>query len=164
MPGGPHPPQGAQRQPSGPHPGDAPQVGSAPHLRGKIPHLRTNRAAGRGSSPLPPGPFSGGRASFGRLNRATVRSLLPGGREGNRTELFASASGSFSGDREESFHPCVRASFGRLNRATGRSLLPGGREGGRRLSGPPFRCRAEGAAQNRRKGEGAKVGNNPQKI
>ena len=71
---------------------------------------------------------------------------------------------SFSGDREGSFHPCVRAFFRRLNRTTGRSLLPDGREGGRRLSGTPFRCRAEGVAQSRRDDEAAKVGNNPQKI
>ena len=71
---------------------------------------------------------------------------------------------SFSGGRAESFHPCVQAFFKRLNTTTVRSLLPDGREGGRRLSGTPFRCRAEGAAQSRRDDEATKVGNNPKKI
>ena len=158
-------------------------------------------AAGRSPSTPASGPFSGSReesfhpcvrASFGRLNRTTERSLLPDGREGGRAKFFAPASEvflrrpggvlpplrpglfrapqqdnrtePFTDGREEPFHPCFRASFGRLNRATVRSLLPDGREGGRRLSGTPFRCRAEGAAQSRRDDEAAKVGNNPQKI
>ena len=106
-----------------------------------------------------------------------LRPPLRAPQQGNRTEPFTGRSGgrpggafpplpprSFSGGREESFHPCLRASFGRLNRTTGRSLLPDGRESGRRLSGSPFRCRTEGAAQSRRDDEAAKVGNNPQKI
>ena len=111
MPAGPHPPQGALGQPSGPHPGDTPRVGSAPHLRGKIPHPRTNRAAGRSSSTPASEVFlrAAGRSSSTPASEVFLR--RPGG------VLLPLPPRSFSGGRAEFFYPCLRG----LSPAAGRS-------------------------------------------
>ena len=85
-------------------------------------------AAGRSPSTPASGPFSGSReesfhpcvrASFGRLNRTTGRSILPDGREGGRAELFAPASGPLSGASTGQPYGAFHRTAGR---AAGRSL------------------------------------------
>ena len=100
----------------------------------------------------------------GGVLRPCLRGLSPATGRSPSTPASGPLSGASTGQPDGAFYRTAGRAAGRSSSPLPPRSFSGGREGGRRLSGTPFRCRAEGAAQSRRDDEAAKVGNNPQKI